>query len=178
MTRPVTDLHDPGLWRRQQWGLADSGQAGVLAALMPDVTDPGRRSAVALRRQASLLRLGGRFQAAIDTPAIAPPGLDAFLVAGDTLPTEAAYAPSTAGRKLRVVRMAPGDGSVTRASAQFDERTEDDWTPQVRSRLRFRAVLLVSGDHLGLTRSATFSDNVLYWLLEDPRDGVKPGIAL
>lgn len=178
MKRPVTDLHDPELWRRQRWGLADPGQAGVLAALMPDVADPEQRAAAALRRQATLLELGRRFQTAIDTPAVAPPGLDAFLVAGDTLQTEAAYAPAIAGRKLQVVRMEPGDGSVTRASAQFDERTKDDWTPRVRSRLRFRSVLMVSGDHLGLTRSATFSDNVLYWLLEEPRDGARSGIAL
>lgn len=177
-TQPVADLHDPDLWRQLNWGLADPGQAGVLAALMPGVTDPGQRAAVALTRQASLLKLGKRFQAAIDTPAAAPPGLDAFLVAGDTLPTEAAYAPSLGGRKLQVVRMSSGDGSVTRASAQFDERTEDDWTPRVRSRLRFRSVLMVSGDHLGLTRSATFSDNVLYWLLEEPRDGARLGIVL
>lgn len=178
MTRPARNLHDPNLWRRQQWGLADPRQASVLAALMPDITEPDQRAVAALARQASLLELARRFQAAIDTPAIAPPGLDAFLVAGDTLATEAAYSLSAARGKLQVARMEPGDGSVTRASAQFDERTDGDWTPKVRSRLKFRSVLMVPGDHLGLTQSATFSDNVLYWLLEEARDDVRSGVAL
>ncbi len=30
-------------------------------------------------------------------------------------------------------------------------------------------VLFLPHDHLGLTRRATFRDNVLYWLLEAPR---------
>lgn len=167
--RPITDLHDPALWREHGWGLADPGQAAVISALLPNVPDPETRMRLAIARQAALLERARRFHVALDAPAVAPEGLEAFLVVGDSLPTEAAYSIASDGRRLALAQTAPGDGTVTRASALFDTRTEADWSPEVRSPLRFRSTLLLSGEHIRLTRSSVFKDNVLYWLLEEPR---------
>lgn len=168
--RPVADLLAPELWRANRWGLADPGQAPVLAALLPDVASASARAEIALARQGELLSRARRFQAALDAPALAPAGLETFLVAADNIPTDRTYSVDPDTGRLTLSAQAPGDGSVTRASALADERTDGDWTPQVRSHLNFRSTLLVQGDHLGLTRSPVFQDNVLYWLLEEPRD--------
>lgn len=164
------DLLDPRLWQESRWGLADPGQANILAQLLPDHSDPGEREQLALARQVDHLKRAGRFQAALDAPASAPPGLDAFLVCGDSIPTDRTYSLDRATGRLSLRNQAPGDGSVTRASALGDDRTDEAWTPQVQSSLRFRSTLFIQGDHLGLTRSPVFQDNVLYWLLEEPRD--------
>jgi hypothetical protein len=166
--RPITDLYDPALWRERHWGLSDPGQAAVIAALLPDVPDPATRMRLAIARQAALLERARRFHAALDVPAAVPAGLEAFLVVGDSIATDAAYAVGPDNRLVRM-RTAPGDGTVTRASALFDTRTEANWSPEVRSPLRFRSTLLLSGEHIRLTRSSVFKDNVLYWLLEEPR---------
>jgi len=167
--RPITNLLDPDLWRTRQWGLSDPGQAGVIAALLPNEPDPETRQRIAITRQVGLLERARRFNAALDVPAVVPTGLEAFLVVGDSIATDAAYAVGPDSRLVRM-RTAPGDGTVTRASALFDTRTESDWIPEVRSSLRFRSTLLLSGEHIRLTRSSVFKDNVLYWLLEEPRD--------
>lgn len=72
---------------------------------------------------------------------------------------------------VRVVERAPGDGTVTRASALLDERLDGRWTPRLRSPIAWRRVLFLFTDHLGLTRDPAFIDNVLYILLEEPRPG-------
>lgn len=166
--RPITNLFDPELWRSRRWGLSDPGQAAVIAAMLPEEPDSAVRAWLAAQRQAALLNRARRFHAALDVVAAPPPELEAFLVVGDSLDTDAAYAVDPGGRLTRI-DTAPGDGTVTRASALFDTRTEETWEPEVRSPLRFRSTLLLSGEHIRLTRSSVFKDNVLYWLLEEPR---------
>ena len=63
----------------------------------------------------------------------------------------------------------PGDGVVPRSSALLDQRVGGTWQPTLVTPIDFRSVLFLPEDHLGLTRNDVFRDNVLYWLLEDPR---------
>ena len=58
---------------------------------------------------------------------------------------------------------------MLRSSALLDERLDGDWQPTLRSPIPWSDVLFLFEDHLGLTRDPTFTDNLLYWLLEDPR---------
>ena len=58
---------------------------------------------------------------------------------------------------------------MLRSSALLDERAAQGWTPWLKTPIDWSHVLFLPHDHLGLTRSATFRDNVLYWLLEAPR---------
>ncbi len=166
---PLANIFDPVVWRRYEWGLADPAQDQVRRALFPAIAGEADRLSVAYEVQARLLRRARRFTAALDVSAGPTPGVEAMLVAGDALDTPRTLALDDARGRLSILESAPGDGAVLRTSALLDERSAERWTPALQSPLRFNTTLLLDGDHLGLTRSASFSDNVLYWLLEAPR---------
>lgn len=167
--RPIGDLLDPALWERNGWGLADPAQAEVLARLLPDVADPAERRRIALEHLRLCLLGARRFQEALDRPARPPEGLELFLVAGDAVETPARLAVGDAGR-VRVTAVAPGDGTVPRQSALMDERAgRDGDEPHLISPVPWRQVAFVFTDHLEMTRDPAFTDQVLWWLLEDPR---------
>jgi hypothetical protein len=59
---------------------------------------------------------------------------------------------------------------VLRDSVLLDFRQgQEPRQPGVRSPLGFSRALFVPGEHLALTRDPTFRNNVLFWLLEEPR---------
>ena len=163
------DPLDAATWQRFGWGLAAPDADAELAALLPDVPDPGSRRAIALDQLAKSLARARQFQAALDLPAAPPPGLTLHLFAGDAEPTRAVLAADAAGR-LSVARTAPGDGTVLRTSAIMDERETGAWRPGVVSPIAWTDLTFVFADHLALTRDPAFTDNVLYRLLESPRD--------
>ena len=107
--------------------------------------------------------------AALDTPGALPPGLELFLIAGDSTPTNAEAAVDARSGALRVARTAAGDGTVLRSSALLDERVGRSLNTRVASPIPWTQTFFLFSDHLGLTRDPTFIDNVLYLLLEDPR---------
>ena len=112
-------------------------------------------------------RLG--IEAALDQPARVPAELDLFLVAGDSIDTIAQLSVNSADGAVSVHSRAPGDGTALRASALLDERAGDTYRPMVDMPIAFRQVLFLPDEHLALTRSTIFRDNVLFWLLEDKR---------
>jgi len=71
--------------------------------------------------------------------------------------------------RLDVVRWAPGDGTVLRASALGDRRMPDEQSLPVRSFIPWTQVMFLQRSHLGLTQDPTFADNVLYTLLIAPQ---------
>ncbi len=58
---------------------------------------------------------------------------------------------------------------MLRSSALLDERETGSWEAGLRSPVPWRDVLFLFRNHLGLTRDPIFTDNVLFWLLEQPR---------
>lgn len=167
---PLENLFDPVIWRRYGWGLAAPGQDHVRRQLFSAIAGEADRLSVATVVQERLLRRARAFAAALDAPAGAAPGVKAMLVAGDALETPRALAMDERTGALSIAERGPGDGTVLRASALLDERSASAWTPQIQSPLRFNTTMFLPADHLGITRSSAFSDNVLYWLLEDARD--------
>ncbi|MGF1462130.1 MAG: esterase/lipase family protein [Maricaulaceae bacterium] len=163
------DILDPALWAQQGWGLADPNQDGVIAALLPQMADPQARRRQALAHQARLLAQAGAVFAALDRPATPPKGLEFFAVAGDAAPTPKTLSVDGATGAVTVSDDAPGDGTVLRSSVLLDERVGGPFEPRLKSPIGWRSQLLLFSDHLGLTKDPAFSDNVLYWLLEDPR---------
>ena len=163
------DLMDPEVWISLGWGLADPGQDEVLAWLLPDVSDPAKRREIALDHLRKSLKRGKEFEDAIDTPAELPPGLKLYLIAGDAILTGSSLTVDTSTGKFEVSRYSPGDGTVTRASALMDEREGGYWTPVLVSPIDWSNVMFLFTDHLGLTKSPAFSDNVLFILLEEPK---------
>lgn len=166
--RPV-DLLDPDVWDKMEWGLASPNQAGVLEVLMPKVPDPRVRNQVARALQRRIVERAGAFMRSIDRPALAPDGLHLFLVAGDAEPTTSSVAVDERDGAIEILATGPGDGTVLRSSALLDERVGGSWSPRLVTPIDFRQVLMLPAGHLALTRNDVFRDNVLYWLLEEPR---------
>jgi len=163
------DIFSPDLWERMGWGLADRDQEALLAALLPDESDPAVRRGIALDHLRKSLARARQFAAALDQPADPPGESILYLIAGDAVPTRQVVAVDLRTGELADVRSAPGDGTVLRTSALMDERVGGTWKPMLVSPIRWRHVTFLFSDHLGLTRDPAFTDNVLYLLLEDVR---------
>lgn len=164
------DVFDPGLWERMGWGLLDPDQDKVLRQLMPEVEDVKERRRIALDHLTKSLRRARQFQAALDVDAVTPEGVELYLVAGDAMDTDATMTVDPRTGDIAVSEKRAGDGTVLRTSALMDERVGGAWTPMLRSPIRWRSVTFLFKDHLGLTQDPTFTDNMLYLLLEDVRE--------
>jgi len=69
---------------------------------------------------------------------------------------------------VKIVGNGPGDGTVLRSSALMDERKAGDLSQRLISPIHWSQVHFIFSDHLGLTKDAAFTDNILYFLLESP----------
>ncbi len=157
------DFTQPELWERFQWGLLDPAEDETLRALLPDAPDRAARTR--------------RLHAALDRPASLPPGLDLVLIAGDAEPTAARAIARGAGPTLEVLEYGPGDGRVLRSSALLDERVGQSWSPRLVTPIDWSRVMFIFRDHLGLTSDPAFTDNILYYLIEEPRRAMSVATA-
>ena len=169
------DVFDPAVWRRYGWGLA-APDDDVLAALLPDAADAATRRRVASDHLEKVLARANQFHRALDVPATPPPTTAIHLFAGDASPTPG-LAVIDADGEFEVFDYGPGDDTVLRSSAVMDERVgaDDTWTRGLVSPIAWTDVTFVFGDHLGMTRDPSFTDNVLYRLLDAPRPGAPHG---
>lgn len=166
---PVTDLFDPELWKNNQWGLANPEQDSVLKMLLPDIKNIEQRREIALDHQAKVLRRARQFTSALDVKAKPPDSVKLFLIAGDAEETHMKAQINPEGG-IKIIKSGPGDGSVLRSSALMDERLSDNRKSRLISPIQWSQVLFVFSDHLGLTKDPAFTDNILYFLLESPRN--------
>ncbi|MBX2853865.1 MAG: hypothetical protein KTR21_02695 [Rhodobacteraceae bacterium] len=167
--RPLKTLYDAELWDRYNWGLLSPEADDAFAPLLPQgLTVEGRRMRLKAHL-AHLLRRAFWFHRAIDRPTDPPLGLDIFLVVGGGFETPAAVAVDEESGEVVISAREEGDGVVLRSSVLLDERVGAQFEPGLRSPLRFRATLLLPDEHVELTKSKVFGDNLLFWLLEEPR---------
>lgn len=169
--KPVDDIFDPQLWQKYGWGLSaqDEDTSRVIARILPNETDPAQRYRLAAKFQADALGRAQQFHRAIDRPARQPEGLDLFLVAGDAVETPEIISVDSVSGEVDIIRTGPGDKTVLRSSALMDERVGSDWKPVVQTPIDWTSVLFLQSEHRTITSNPIFEDNVLYWLLEDPR---------
>ena len=167
--RPAPDIYDPDLWQSNGWGLADPDQNKVLKMLLPDIASPEKRREIALDHQRKALLRAKQFTAALDVPANPPPSLRLLLIAGDAEETKKTAQFDSRGR-ITVKETGPGDGTVLRSSALMDERVASELKTRLVSPIQWDQVLFVFSDHLGITKDPAFTDNLLYFLLESPRE--------
>lgn len=166
------DFLDAKVWEKNGWGLLDPEQGSVLKVLLPEVQTSAERRRIALDHVEKTLERTRQFYAALDVPAAPPAGTTLHLIAGDAYPTPAAVA--FRDGELKIVDHGPGDGKVLRSSALMDERQGDArqsdarWSPRLVSPIHWSQVTFHFSNHLGITRSPSFSDNLLYLLLEAP----------
>lgn len=163
----VEDITNVATWRRFNWGLLDPGEDRLLAALLPDAADADERRAIAEDHLAKCLSNARQFWAALDAPTAGPPaGLDLYLYAGDAIQTAGTLSVDSETGDLTTFRTCPGDGTVTRYSALMDERQGMPFQPMLKSPIAWRHVTFLFESHIGLTQSESFSDNVLFQLLD------------
>jgi hypothetical protein len=167
--RQLTDLLDPALWTRLGWGLASKDAAELIEHLLPDVAEPAERRRIALDHLHKSLARAKRIQQALDAPAAPPEFTKLYLFAGDAESTPARAKWHAKAGRLEMIHWAPGDGTVTRASALLDERSQAERNQPLVTPIAWRQVIFLFTDHLGMTRDPIFDDNVLYLLLEAPR---------
>lgn len=169
-SKEAVDLFNPAVWEKYGWGLLDPDRDDVLEKLLPKVRDPKQRRRIAAEHLKKCLQLAETFQAAIDLPATPPKGTSIHLLAGDAHSTLAQLRVKPDGT-VEPSDYAPGDDSVTRSSALMDERQADPatWSYRLISPIRFESVTFLLTDHRGLTSDPSFTDNVLFLLLESPR---------
>lgn len=164
------DIYDVETWRRYGWGLAGPDAEPILAALLPGVADAETRREMGIAHLAKALRRAEQFHRAVDRPARYPETLDAYLVVGGGFSTPAGAVIGPEG--VRVEGVEEGDGVVLRASSLMDERQgrpEEYGLRLVSPISGERSVLMLPYEHVELTRSAVFGDNLLFWLLEGER---------
>jgi pimeloyl-ACP methyl ester carboxylesterase len=167
--RPVDDIFDPELWRKNGWGLADAKQDKVLRMLLPEEASPEKRTQTAFEYLTKVLNRAKQFTAAMDVPARPPESLHLYLVAGDAEDTDKSARVGKNG-KLTVTEKGPGDAVVLRSSALMDERGPDRQTSRLISPIGWKQVFFLFSDHRNITNDPAFTDNLLYILLESPRD--------
>ncbi len=172
-TAEPIDVFDPEEWERRGWGLLDPRQDEVLNWLLPDAGSREERRRIAQDHITKCLRRAQQLHRALDVPASPPPQLELHLFAGDAVPTPSMLAVESSGA-LEVLESAPGDRQVTRDSALMDERVGGQWVAGLRSPIDWTGVQFIHRDHLGITRDVVFTDNLLYLLLEAPRDADRP----
>lgn len=175
--KSVGDLYSPALWQRLGWGLSSGDADGELSLLLPDARSVEEREFIAQALQARLLRRARQFHRAIDRPAPLPDGLSMMLVVGDNKKTAATIEVVRGNNKVRVGATADGDGTVLRNSVLGDQRQPSAWEPMLQTALDFDFALFLPETHTNLTSHPTFTDNILYWLLEHPRErNVSPAL--
>lgn len=163
------DLMDPAVWKRYGWGLCDPKDAKTRRWLMPEAKDDAERDAIAYEHLSKCLARADQLFRALDEPADPPAHLRMILFAGDVEETADVIEVDARTGRLSIRSTAPGDGTVTRASALMDERVGVGYQPRLRSPIAWDQVQFIPADHIGLTSEPSFSDNVLYELLERPR---------
>ena len=170
--KPIGNFYDSALWDKYGWGLsADTpAQREFLSNALPSVKDPQARAQIARKYQAAELAHAQRFHRALDKPAKLPAGLELFLVAGDSTKTPQLASVDRETGEVKISGYGPGDGSVPRYSALADRRIDGNWKPELVSPIDWSGVTFLPSTHFGLTNDPAFADNVLYELLEAPRD--------
>lgn len=163
------DFLDAKVWKQYGWGLADPDDARTRKWLLPDIEDAAERDAIAYEHLEKCLARAKQTFEALDQPAPDKPDhLRMILYAGDVDETPDVISVNAKG-KLKIKSKAPGDGTVTRASTLLDERIGSVYQPRIQSPIQWDQVQFIPADHIGLTSDPSFSNNVLYELLERPR---------
>ncbi len=169
----VPDLWDVNVWAEMQWGLADPAGEEELAALLPDVSDPAERRAIALDHLRKCLLRAEIFRRLMRiTPEEQPDDVKFFLIAGDALETNHTAAVGSDG-SISVVNREAGDGKITAASARYDLRDGGEWAPFVESPINWQSVCYLQGGHMGIMNSPAFESNLLYILMAWPNRSLR-----
>lgn len=163
--KPV-DIYDASLWKKYKWGLMDPKEESVLSWLLPSKSRETIRQ-IAYDHLMKNLRSAKQFHKALDKKSKPPKQVSITLVAGDAIQTKERIKIDLKDGTFEDNHYTPGDGIVLRSSVLGDERAGAKYSPKIKSTMEIDQVLFLPRDHLNLTKDATFSDNILFRLLEE-----------
>lgn len=171
--RPLDiDVYDPAVWEQNGWGLMGEGADAWIHDLRPDLADKAARKSAARAHLGWCLQRAKRLHRALDQVprAACPTEIDLF--AADTHPTLARVMLRRDGGRLRPdftagdILLERGDQAVPRYSALADERQDRLFRVGALSAVPWTSVTFLDDDHIGLTRNALFTNNLLFTLLQ------------
>ena len=167
------DLFDLELWEANQWGLLNPKSARTLEWLLPGVSDPTDRLEIARSHLGWCLDRARRFHGALDKDPESPGPSELRLFASDTIETKARaeLRPSPDGslqvRFHGADLCLPGDGTVARYSAladrSFGAGPSRTW---LNTPIFWSSATFLPDNHVGLTSNPQFTDNLLFYLLQ------------
>lgn len=163
------DLLDPDLWEKHQWGLNDPDFHDKTHWLSMNLSEMDHHDLMRDHVRKCLANARA-FHAAMDRPAKLPSGLKLYITVGDGIATNAAASLSPRWRIPYPTTKLPGDGTVPRYSALMDERLTQGSTDTgfLKSPIDWTHTFVLPDEHLKLTQSTVFIDNVLHILLDQP----------
>lgn len=166
-------------WAKNGWGPFAPGQDKYLTWILPSESTPeGRHERIRVFMDAAFDRALRFFRAMDQHPDTDCP-TELILFAADVQPTLArtALVEKDSRQVLRfentktLILKAPGDGSVTRASAVADERLFGENKGFLSSPIPWNRKIFLTDMHLTLLGNVTFQNNLLHILLETPPTG-------
>ncbi len=176
------DLFDPDVWEKNGWGLMDPKSDKILRWLLPDVEDSTRRHQRAKEYLSWCLRRAHQLHAALDKTAQNPCPTEIRLFTADTIstPTQAIVGKNKSGQVTLRMKgkntTALGDGTVPRYSAIGDRRFGKQSVPTwLDSPVPWSSITFLPDDHVGLTANPQFTNNLLFFLLEQRPRRSPPG---
>lgn len=170
------DILSAEFWEANDWGAFGPDQDEFLAWVFPGDSTPEARRQRMLEFMSAAFTRGRQFYDVMDRrPETACP-TELTLFAADVQPTMAkAILMERNGRKTlrydntRTLKLkAPGDRSVTRASAVADERLLGKTTGFVTSPIPWNRKVFLTDMHRTFLGNPTFQNNLLHILLETP----------
>jgi hypothetical protein len=165
----AVDLFDVNVWIKMKWGLANPKEMPTLRILLPDASDDNERRKIALNHLEKCLTRAKSFINAMAIEATPPKTTNLFIVLGNAVKTTRRLTLNEQNGSLKVLEHAPGDGKVTKASALFDKRDFENWTPHFHGPITWKNIILLRAAHMGITVAPAFKDNVLFFLSNLPR---------
>lgn len=170
------DVLAAGFWEENEWGTFAPGQDKYLAWVFPDESSPESRRQRMLEFMEAAFTRADQFNRVLDRRPETDCPTELTLFAADVQPTMArAILMEKDGKKLlrfdntKTLRLkAPGDRSVTRASAVADERVLGEATGFVTSPIPWNRKVFLTDMHRTLLGNPTFQNNLLHILLETP----------
>ncbi len=161
-------LYSVKFWEKLGWGLLDPEEERVRKTLFAGMDAREERMAAARDHVRKCLRKAKQFHRAMSRDASPPEGVRLYLFTGDATSTPSRVVVSPGSGSLNVVHRLPGDGTITRRSALMDMRSEEQWTPKVQTPISWDRIQFLSEEHMDITRSEEFMNNLLYYILEAP----------
>jgi len=164
------------VWERNGWGPFAPGQDRFLEWIFPEETTALARRQRMVEFMSAAFDRAARFYRAMDRPALEPCPTEMVLFAADVQPTVAKAIVVAEAGQIRLVFegrkgievKAPGDGSVTRASAMADERLAGGSTGWLTSPIPWDREVFLTDTHRTFLGNPTFHNNLLHILLETP----------